>query len=231
MRPERNRNVREADEERATKGNRFKYARGLIWGWGPTGNKGQSTGDVFIWQITKVKGTSSITISWRPSRWNKKEHVPSNGLKGAFDVNIWVVMGSHHSLSFTVKLGIPVGSYKWTKEPMWGSWWGHRGCPILQSLCLQKGRIWSAGGRDGVNEGRANPLNQPDSTESTLQGNAISNVSLTSCFCVYVIWEPLAVPSPHGCGHSDSFVFVPTCVSWLNGKPKNPFMAFSPFLS
>lgn len=41
----------------------------------------------------------------------------------------------------------------------------------------------------GGDEERANPLNQPDSTESTLQTSGISRVSLTSPFCVYTSLE------------------------------------------
>ena len=64
--------------------------------------------------VAHNKGQGSPVPSFllgRPSCWDKKEHVPANGLEGgAFDVRM-----CHGVLSvpITVRLDIPAGAYKW----------------------------------------------------------------------------------------------------------------------
>lgn len=74
---------------------------------------------------------------------------------------MWVVVGSHHSLSllgWTSLLAPPNGP----EEPVWGLWQGHTGWPTPWSSQLQKRHIRSAEGGESGEEGRANPVNQPN---------------------------------------------------------------------
>lgn len=74
-------------------------------------------------------------------------------------------MGSHHSLSllgWTSPLAPPNGP----EEPVWGLWQGHTGCPTPRSSQLQKRHVRSAEGSESGEEGRANPVNQPNQLKS-----------------------------------------------------------------
>lgn len=136
--------------------------------------------------------------------------------------------GPHCSLSLwsSASLLVPTNG---PEEPVWGVWLGHTACPTPPGLQLQKGRIWR-GMADRVEQGRADPLNQPDqlSQRFRITESVMSQPAFISPFIVQTCHlRHLQSLLPMD---SDSFIFIPSCIRWLNSKPRGSCCGLHSFL-
>lgn len=128
---------------------------------------------------------------WKPSWWDKKEHIPANGLKGTFEVRPWFDTGP-----LTLSSWYPCWPLQMYQESFWVVTESHYLSSSTELATLGGTQTECEGGRRKKDQ--TPPTSQINWTNTVGQWNKWYHCQLYFILlCLYVIYEPLAVTSPH----------------------------------